>query len=335
MIVFARTKSADRDARREAARPRLLGGRDQRRRRAGAARAHRRTSCGRAGSTSSWRPTSRPAASTSSASATSSTTTSRPTRSPTCTASAAPVAPAGRGDAISFVTPRERRLLTAIEKATRQPLTQMQLPSVEDVNATRLARFDDAITAALDQTDRIDGFRDIIGHYVRAPRRPRGRRRRGARRRRPGRDAAAARARTRPSAPRRERDDRGDRGDRPAGDRDDRAERASARARPSAGPMATYRIAVGQAPQGRAAPDRRRPRQRGRPVSRGDFGAHRRSAPTSRSSSCRPTCRARRCDALATPGSSGKLIELRPAPNSPAQRSDGGACRRTRSADRH
>ncbi|WP_308465607.1 DEAD/DEAH box helicase [Rathayibacter soli] len=74
---------------------------------------------------------------------------------------------AGRtGDAISFVTPRERRMLTAIEKATRQPLTQMQLPSVENVNATRLSRFDDAITAALEQEARIAAFRDIVGHYV-------------------------------------------------------------------------------------------------------------------------------------------------------------------------
>ena len=74
---------------------------------------------------------------------------------------------AGRtGDAISFVTPRERRMLTAIEKATRQPLTQMQLPSVENVNATRLSRFDDAITAALEQEARIAAFRDIVRHYV-------------------------------------------------------------------------------------------------------------------------------------------------------------------------
>jgi ATP-dependent RNA helicase DeaD len=74
---------------------------------------------------------------------------------------------AGRsGDAISFVTPRERYLLRHIEKATRQPLTQMQLPSVEDVNVTRLARFDDQITEALTQTGRIERFRDIIGHYV-------------------------------------------------------------------------------------------------------------------------------------------------------------------------
>jgi ATP-dependent RNA helicase DeaD len=75
---------------------------------------------------------------------------------------------AGRsGDAISFVTPRERYLLKHIEKATRQPLTQMQLPTVEDVNSTRLSRFDDAITEALAQTTRIERFRDIIGHYVR------------------------------------------------------------------------------------------------------------------------------------------------------------------------
>jgi ATP-dependent RNA helicase DeaD len=74
---------------------------------------------------------------------------------------------AGRtGDAISFVTPRERRTLSNIERATRQSLTQMHLPSVDDVNATRLSRFDDAITNALSQTARIDRFRDIIGHYV-------------------------------------------------------------------------------------------------------------------------------------------------------------------------
>ena len=74
---------------------------------------------------------------------------------------------AGRaGAAISFVTPRERRMLTSIERATRQPLTEMKLPSVEDVNATRLTRFDDAITAALADPAQIGTFRDIIAHYV-------------------------------------------------------------------------------------------------------------------------------------------------------------------------
>lgn len=74
---------------------------------------------------------------------------------------------AGRtGAAISFVTPRERRMLTSIERATRQPLTEMKLPSVEDVNATRLTRFDDAITAALADPEQIGIFRDIVAHYV-------------------------------------------------------------------------------------------------------------------------------------------------------------------------
>ena len=74
---------------------------------------------------------------------------------------------AGRsGDAISFVTPRERHLLRHIEKATRQPLAQVPLPSVEDVNATRLTRFDDAITAALADTDKVAFFRDVVTHYV-------------------------------------------------------------------------------------------------------------------------------------------------------------------------
>jgi ATP-dependent RNA helicase DeaD len=75
---------------------------------------------------------------------------------------------AGRtGDAISFITPRERYLLKHIEKATRQQPTQMQLPTMEDVNTTRLARFDDAITTALAEQGRIEKFRDVIAHYVR------------------------------------------------------------------------------------------------------------------------------------------------------------------------
>ena len=48
------------------------------------------------------------------------------------------------------MTPRERGLLRAIEKATRQPLTEMALPSAADVNAQRVTRFHDAITAALE-----------------------------------------------------------------------------------------------------------------------------------------------------------------------------------------
>ena len=75
---------------------------------------------------------------------------------------------AGRsGEAISFITPRERYLLRHIERATRQQPAPMSIPSTEDVNTTRLARFDDAITTALQATGRIEAFRDIIDHYVR------------------------------------------------------------------------------------------------------------------------------------------------------------------------
>ena len=74
---------------------------------------------------------------------------------------------AGRsGDAISFVTPRERHLLRTIERATRQTLAPMKLPTVDDINATRLTRFDDAITAALGTPEKIDFFRDVVSHYV-------------------------------------------------------------------------------------------------------------------------------------------------------------------------
>jgi ATP-dependent RNA helicase DeaD len=72
---------------------------------------------------------------------------------------------AGRsGDALSFVTPRERHLLTAIERATRQSVTRMQLPTVEDVNTTRVARFTESITEALG-SEQIGFFRDLVSGY--------------------------------------------------------------------------------------------------------------------------------------------------------------------------
>ena len=73
---------------------------------------------------------------------------------------------AGRsGDAISFVTPRESHLLRSIEKTTRQPMTPMQVPSADDVNATRVQRFTEAITAALGD-EQMDVFRELITAYA-------------------------------------------------------------------------------------------------------------------------------------------------------------------------
>ncbi|ORW92020.1 cold-shock protein [Mycobacterium sp. IEC1808] len=74
---------------------------------------------------------------------------------------------AGRsGTAVLFVSPRERHLLKAIEKATRQTLTEAELPTVEDVNAQRVAKFADSITDAL-AAPGIDLFRKLIQDYER------------------------------------------------------------------------------------------------------------------------------------------------------------------------
>ena len=54
-----------------------------------------------------------------------------------------------RGDAILFVAPRERRMLSAIEKATRQKIEQMVLPSTEAVNNKRIGDFKQKITDTL------------------------------------------------------------------------------------------------------------------------------------------------------------------------------------------
>ena len=70
------------------------------------------------------------------------------------------------GEALLFVAPRERHLLKAIERATRQPLTEMQLPSVEDVNAQRVAKFGDSITESLGSSN-ISLFRKLIEDYER------------------------------------------------------------------------------------------------------------------------------------------------------------------------
>ena len=54
---------------------------------------------------------------------------------------------AGRsGEAILFVAPRERNMLRIIERATRQPIEQMRLPSVADVNEQRIAKFKESIS---------------------------------------------------------------------------------------------------------------------------------------------------------------------------------------------
>ncbi len=70
---------------------------------------------------------------------------------------------AGRkGAAILFVAPREMRMLRAIERATRQPITQMKLPSREDVADRQVARFKEKIGAVIKSGEDLRAFEDII-----------------------------------------------------------------------------------------------------------------------------------------------------------------------------
>ncbi|PPE75421.1 ATP-dependent RNA helicase [Solimonas fluminis] len=69
---------------------------------------------------------------------------------------------AGRsGDAILFVAPRERHLLQAIERATRQSIQRMDLPSTDAVNDQRIGRFKQRIVDALGG-EGLEVFRDLI-----------------------------------------------------------------------------------------------------------------------------------------------------------------------------
>ncbi|SEO61020.1 ATP-dependent RNA helicase DeaD [Luteibacter sp. UNC138MFCol5.1] len=72
---------------------------------------------------------------------------------------------AGRsGEAILFVTPRERNLLRQIERATRQPIEQMQLPTIEAVNDTRVSKFNQRITETLATGD-LGLFQQLVEKY--------------------------------------------------------------------------------------------------------------------------------------------------------------------------
>ncbi|WP_034652371.1 DEAD/DEAH box helicase [Corynebacterium vitaeruminis] len=159
---------------------------------------------------------------------------------------------AGRsGEAILFVTPRERRMLRSIERATNATLVEMDLPTVDEVNESRKAKFADSITESLEDSQ-IDVFRTLVKAYSEEHDVPLE-------------DIAAALAtqaragdeflmKEPPQEKRRDRRDRFDRDDRRGGrdrfDRDDRRDRdrgeRGARFERNDKDMATYRLAVGK-----------------------------------------------------------------------------------------
>jgi ATP-dependent RNA helicase DeaD len=72
---------------------------------------------------------------------------------------------AGRtGDAILFIAPRERKLLFNIEKATKQKVEEMGLPSTEVINNKRISRFKQNITDTL-AAEELSFFSQLIEQY--------------------------------------------------------------------------------------------------------------------------------------------------------------------------
>ncbi|MGK7909718.1 MAG: DEAD/DEAH box helicase [Synechococcus sp.] len=70
---------------------------------------------------------------------------------------------AGRkGDAILFVHRRERRLLRNIERATRQQIDPMQLPSNIDIAARRIVQFKDKVAETIANQEEMEFFEDLV-----------------------------------------------------------------------------------------------------------------------------------------------------------------------------
>lgn len=69
---------------------------------------------------------------------------------------------AGRsGTAILFVAPRERRLLRSIEASTKKKITQMELPTAQEINDSRVTRFKDKIIDAAQGKD-LDFYQKMV-----------------------------------------------------------------------------------------------------------------------------------------------------------------------------
>ncbi|MET3133563.1 ATP-dependent RNA helicase DeaD [Oxalobacteraceae bacterium GrIS 1.11] len=74
---------------------------------------------------------------------------------------------AGRsGEAILFITPREKNLLKAIERSTRQPISMLELPTIQAVNDVRIAKFKDQISDTL-ALGELEQFQSLIEDFER------------------------------------------------------------------------------------------------------------------------------------------------------------------------
>lgn len=72
---------------------------------------------------------------------------------------------AGRkGDAILFASPREQRMLKSIERVSGKPIEPMEPPSWQDVNESRVRRFQASITNEL-ENGKLDAYVEMLGRY--------------------------------------------------------------------------------------------------------------------------------------------------------------------------
>ena len=73
---------------------------------------------------------------------------------------------AGRsGNAILFVTPRERRMLKVIEKATRQPIEAMEMPTSEQISKKRVESFKAKVKSVISYGE-LDQFKELVRALV-------------------------------------------------------------------------------------------------------------------------------------------------------------------------
>ncbi|WP_290961301.1 DEAD/DEAH box helicase [Fibrobacter sp.] len=73
---------------------------------------------------------------------------------------------AGRsGNAILFITPREKRMLKIIEKATRQPIEAMETPTADVISAKRVNAFKEKIKSVLSYGE-LDKFKELVQSMV-------------------------------------------------------------------------------------------------------------------------------------------------------------------------
>ena len=74
---------------------------------------------------------------------------------------------AGRsGEAILFIAARERNMLRIIERATRQPIEPMVLPTVQEVNVRRAEKFKKELAEIIAAQD-LAAYRNVIEEFVR------------------------------------------------------------------------------------------------------------------------------------------------------------------------